>query len=240
MLDMGFRPAVDRIVAKCRSRQQTLFLSATLAGESGRIAAAYTHDPVRREYVPEQTADDIVVEHRFVEVSHAAKLDVLVEELSAERDLALVFVRTKRGADRLVKRLAERGVDAAAMHGNKSQSQRERTLAQFAGGKIDTLVATDIAARGIDVDRVSHVINFDLPDDHDGYIHRVGRTARAGRGGSGITLLTAEDRDAVRRIADKLGVAHGLGAGIARPAAAVYRSRRSSSSAGRSRSRRTR
>jgi ATP-dependent RNA helicase RhlE len=240
MLDMGFRPAVDRIVGKCRSRQQTLFLSATLDGESGRIAAAYTHDPVRREYVPEQTAHDIVVEHRFVEVSHAAKLDVLVEELSADRDLALVFVRTKRGADRLVKRLAERGVDAAAMHGNKSQSQRERTLAQFAGGKIDTLIATDIAARGIDVDRVSHVINFDLPDDHDGYIHRVGRTARAGRGGSGITLLTAEDRDAVRRIADKLGVAHGLGAGSARPAAAVYRSRRNASSAGRSRRRRTR
>jgi superfamily II DNA/RNA helicase len=259
MLDMGFRPAVDRIVGQCRSRQQTLFLSATLAGESGRIAAAYTHDPVRREYVPEPAATDVVVEHRFVEVEHAAKLDLLVHELSAERDLALVFVRTKRGADRLVKRLAERGVDAAAMHGNKTQSQRERTLAQFADGKIDTLVATDIAARGIDVDRVSHVINFDLPEDHDSYVHRVGRTARAGRAGSGITFLVKEERDSVRRIADKLGVEHGLGAGSprpngsgnsrpngsgsprpngsgnSRPATAVYRSRRGS--AGRSRRR---
>jgi superfamily II DNA/RNA helicase len=240
MLDMGFRPAVERIVGKCRSRNQTLFLSATLDGETGRIAAAYTNDPVRREYVPEPELSAAGIEHRFVEVEHAAKLDVLVAELSAERDLALVFVRTKRGADRLVKNLAARGVDAAAMHGNKSQSQRERTLAQFADGKIDTLVATDIAARGIDVDRVSHVINFDMPADHDSYVHRVGRTARAGRSGSGITFLAAEDRDAGRRIADKLGVEHGLGAASNRSVQA-HRSRgsaRSSGSAGRRRGRR--
>jgi superfamily II DNA/RNA helicase len=220
MLDMGFRPAVGRIVAKCANRSQTLFLSATLDGETGRIAAAYTDDPVLREHVPEPSESAVGIDHRFVQVEHAAKLDVLVSELSVERDLALVFVRTKRGADRLVKRLTERGVDAAAMHGNKSQSQRERTLASFACGKVDTLVATDIAARGIDVDRISHVINFDLPEDHDSYVHRVGRTARAGRSGSGITLLAAEERDSARRIADKLGLAHGLGASPSRPVAA--------------------
>jgi superfamily II DNA/RNA helicase len=212
MLDMGFRPAVDRIVNSCPRQRQTLFLSATLAGESGRLAATYTHDPVRCDHAPEAADDAVLVEHRFLEVEHAGRVDALVEELSVQRDLALVFVRTKRGADRLVKRLAERGVDAAAMHGNKSQAQRERALARFADGEVSTLVATDIAARGIDVDRISHVINFDLPDGHDSYVHRVGRTARAGRAGAGITFISAQERDTVRGWADTLGVEHGLGA----------------------------
>ncbi len=141
------------------------------------------------------------------------RVGALVGELSQERDLALVFVRTKRGADRLVKRLAGSGVKAAAVHGNRSQKQREQALSQFRSGRVDTLVATDVAARGIDVQDISHVINFDLPGDHDVYVHRVGRTGRAGRPGVGITLVGAGDRNEARQIADRLNIEHGLGAG---------------------------
>ena len=141
------------------------------------------------------------------------RVGALVGELSQERELALVFVRTKRGADRLVKRLASSGVKAAAVHGNRSQKQREQALSQFRSGRVDTLVATDVAARGIDVPDVSHVINFDLPGDHDVYVHRIGRTGRAGRRGIGITLVGAGDRNEARQIADRLNIDHGLGGG---------------------------
>jgi superfamily II DNA/RNA helicase len=198
MLDMGFRPAVDRIVAACPSDRQTLFFSATLDGLAGDVAAAYTRDAVVREYVP-VVDRQAAIEHRFVPVG-ADRVDALVEQLEGKRDLALVFVRTKRGADRLVKRLAARDVEAIAIHGDKSQGQRERALAQFESFRVDTLIATDVAARGLDVDGISHVINFDLPQDHDTYTHRVGRTGRAGRSGIGITLVGLEDQDEARRI----------------------------------------
>jgi superfamily II DNA/RNA helicase len=126
-----------------------------------------------------------------------------------------VFVRTKRGADRLVKRLGTLGVEAVAMHGDKSQRQRERALANFQSGEVDTLVATDVAARGIDVARISHVINFDPPEDGDTYVHRVGRTARAGRPGIGITLVGREQRRDMTLLAQRLGIDHGLGGGVA-------------------------
>jgi superfamily II DNA/RNA helicase len=204
MLDMGFRPAVDRIVGQCPEDRQTLFFSATLDGEAGRIAREYTVDAVRHDHAPaERRAADI--DHRFVRVEHADRVSALVDHLDeAERDLALVFVRTKRGADRLVKRLAREGVEAVAMHGDKSQGQRERALARFAAGKVDTLVATDVAARGIDVDRISHVINYDPPADREAYVHRIGRTARAGRSGVGITFVDAEQAADVHRIAKAL------------------------------------
>jgi ATP-dependent RNA helicase RhlE len=210
MLDMGFLPAVNRIVSQCPAGRQTLFFSATLAGESGRVAAAYTSDAVRREHDPAPATSTGVVEHRFVEVEHSSRIDALVRELHSERDLALVFVRTKRGADRLVKRLGHHGVEAVAMHGDKTQGQRERALARFEAGHVNTLVATDVAARGIDVDGISHVINYDPPEDRDGYVHRVGRTGRAGRDGVGITLLSPEQRRDVTRLANELGIEHGL------------------------------
>jgi ATP-dependent RNA helicase RhlE len=213
MLDMGFRPAVDRIVRRCPAARQTLFFSATLAGESGRVAATYTRDAVRREHIPAPAAPAVAVEHRFVEVEHAVRVPALVSELSAERDLALVFVRTKRSADRLVKHLGHHGVPAVAMHGNKSQGQRERALASFQDGRVSTLVATDVAARGIDVDRISHVINYDAPDGRDAYVHRVGRTGRAGRGGVGITFHSAQERGAIARLTRELGIGHALPAG---------------------------
>jgi ATP-dependent RNA helicase RhlE len=203
MLDMGFRPAVDRIVRQVSPRRQTIFLSATLEGEAGRVAQEYTEDARVHEHRP-APQPEAAIDHRFVAVRHADRVDALLSELGAERDLALVFVRTKRGADRLVKRLGTRGVQAVAMHGDKSQRQREKALASFEAGRVNTLVATDVAARGIDVDRISHVINYDPPEDRDAYVHRVGRTGRAGRSGIGITLVDHEQAHDVGRIAHAL------------------------------------
>jgi ATP-dependent RNA helicase RhlE len=213
MLDMGFRPAVDRIVAACRPARQTLFFSATLDGEAGVIARRYTHDAVVHEHGPSERRAAVDIEHRFLEVADTQRVEALVRELDRERDLTLVFVRTKRGADRLVKRLGATGVKAVAMHGNRSQRQREDALARFESGAVDVLVATDVAARGIDVRGISHVINFDPPADGDTYVHRIGRTGRAGSTGVGITLVAAAQRREVSQIARELGLAHGLGGG---------------------------
>jgi superfamily II DNA/RNA helicase len=203
MLDMGFRPAVDRIVAQCPAKRQTLFFSATLDGEAGRVAKAYTRDAKRHEHAPPQRVSDI--EHRFRAVERDDRLGALVRELGADdRDRALVFVRTKRGADRLVRRLSSRGVDAVAMHGDKTQRQREKALAAFEAGRVNTLVATDVAARGIDVSGISHVINFDPPADREGYVHRIGRTGRAGRTGVGITFFGSEHVRDLEKLAGEL------------------------------------
>ena len=149
MLDMGFKPAVDRIVARTPRDRQTLFFSATLEAAAGRQARAYTRDARRHVHEPKPEAAG-EVSHRFVHLSHQAKVDALVEQLrGAERGRTLVFVRTKRGADRLVKRLGKHRVHAVAMHGNKSQAQRQKALGNFAEGQVDTLVATDVAARGL-------------------------------------------------------------------------------------------
>jgi ATP-dependent RNA helicase RhlE len=237
MLDMGFRPAIDRIVGLVPQRRQTLFFSATLDGEAGRVAASYTEDPATHEHRPaEQRAADI--EHRFRAVEREQRVDALVEELKADRELALVFVRTKRGADRLVKKLGNAGVSAVAMHGDKSQRQRETALARFESGKVDCLVATDVAARGIDVAGISHVINFDPPEDREGYVHRIGRTGRAGATGVGITFFGIEHARDLGKIARELR----LNEQFARSGHAVEGPRRdhggSRRSRGRSRSRR--
>jgi ATP-dependent RNA helicase RhlE len=210
MLDMGFRPAIDRIVAACPDTRQTLFFSATLDGEAGRLANRYARNPATHQFGPTARRASAEIEHRFVQVSHEHRIEALVRELRVDRDLTLVFVRTKRGADRLVKRLAAHGVKAVAMHGNKSQRQREQALARFESGAVDTLVATDVAARGIDVERISHVINFDPPADSETYVHRIGRTGRAGRQGIGITLLSPDQHREVTQLATQLGIEHGL------------------------------
>jgi superfamily II DNA/RNA helicase len=210
MLDLGFRPAVDRIVALCPTARQTLFFSATLDGEAGRIARRYTSDPAVVELGPTKRRASVDVEHHFVQVGHEHRVEALVGELRRDRELTLVFVRTKRGADRLVKRLRAHGVDALAMHGDKSQRQREQALARFQSGAIDTLVATDVAARGIDVSGISHVINFDPPADSESYVHRIGRTGRAGAKGIGITLVTPAEHQNVTQIATRLGLNHNL------------------------------
>jgi ATP-dependent RNA helicase RhlE len=207
MLDMGFRPAVDRIVGRTPASRQTRFFSPTLKGATGRVAAAYTADARSHTHAgPERAEADI--EHRFLHVdSHSAKLDHLLDHLRDDNaGRSLVFVRTKRGADRLVKRLRGRDVEAVAMHGDKSQSQRERALARFERGDVMTLVATDVAARGIDVADVARVINFDAPGSREAYVHRVGRTGRAGRAGTGISFVLADQAEEMREIATGLGL----------------------------------
>jgi superfamily II DNA/RNA helicase len=206
MLDMGFKPAVDRIVRQCPRERQTLFFSATLEGAAGQVAKAYTTDARRHVHKPKAQAK-ADVEHRFVHLTHDMKLGALVSELRhSERGRTLVFVRTKRGADRLVKRLGSHDVRAEAMHGNKSQSQRQRALARFERGDVDTLVATDVAARGIDVADITHVINFDAPEDRDAYVHRVGRTGRAGSTGAGVSFVMRDQARDMGRIASSLGL----------------------------------
>jgi ATP-dependent RNA helicase RhlE len=207
MLDMGFKPAVSRIVSQTPSQRQTLFFSATLEGATGKIAAAYTRN-ARRHTQAQSERGRADIEHRFLHVdSQSTKLDHLVEQLrSEEHGRTLVFVRTKRGADRLAKRLRAHRVEAVAMHGDKSQGQRERALARFESGDVHALIATDVAARGIDVEGVTHVVNFDAPGDRDAYVHRVGRTGRAGRRGTGISFVLADQVDEVRRMAGALGL----------------------------------
>jgi ATP-dependent RNA helicase RhlE len=213
MLDMGFRPAIDRIVGACPKQRQTLFFSATLEGVAGEVAGRYTSRAIVHEQSPPPREEQALVEHRFVAIRDEQRLEALIEQLEGDCERAIVFVRTKRGADRLVKRLEARGHEAVAIHGNKSQGQRDKALSRFQSGRVATLVATDVAARGIDIDGVSHVINFDPPSDHQTYIHRVGRTGRAGNGGVGVTLVGSGERHEMRQIARRLGLSHGLGDG---------------------------
>src|SRR3954447_15458069 len=166
-----------------------------------------TRKPRMHEHKPPRA--EVTIMHRFVPVAHEAKLDTLVHELRADdRGRTLVFVRTKRGADRLRQRPRARGADAGAIHGDKSQSQREKALQRFHTGHTDTLVATDVAARGIDVDAVTHVINFDAPADRDTYVHRIGRTGRAGSTGIGITFFMKDQAKEIRGIARDLGLSN--------------------------------
>jgi ATP-dependent RNA helicase RhlE len=203
MLDMGFLPDVTRILQMLRPERQTMLFSATLDGEVGRLAQRFTDEPTRHEVVDDRpviaTAD-----HRFVSVEHPQKKGQLVRELAADRGLTLVFVRTKRGADRLAKALNQAGFRAGALHGGMTQPQRERALGHFASGDRDVLVATDVAARGLDLEHITHVVNFDPPEDDKAYVHRVGRTARAGRSGTGITFVTSEQRSDVAKMAREL------------------------------------
>jgi ATP-dependent RNA helicase RhlE len=206
MLDMGFRPVLDRLVAQTPRERQTLFFSATLEGPAGAAAKEYTRNPRRHTHTPKAEKRG-KVEHRFVRVAHEDKLPTLVTELKdPEHGRTLVFVRTKRGADRLVKRLKNNDVKAVAMHGDKTQSQRQRALASFEDGRVTTLVATDVAARGIDVENVTRVINFDMPEDRDAYVHRVGRTGRAGRSGAGVSFVMADQAGDMEKIAAELGL----------------------------------
>jgi ATP-dependent RNA helicase RhlE len=203
MLDMGFKPQVDRIVRRLPGNRQTMLFSATLDGEVGELARAYTNSPAR--FDAELATDDGEIEHRFVSVTSETKVDTLVEHLNASDGLTLVFVRTKRGADRLSAKLARRGVAAVAMHGDLSQAARERALARFDSGKVQTMIATDVAARGLDLDDITHVINFDPPEEDKGYVHRTGRTGRAGRSGTAITLVLPDEQAETSRVARRLG-----------------------------------
>jgi ATP-dependent RNA helicase RhlE len=205
MLDMGFLPQVDKIVRRLPRNRQTMFFSATLDGEVGELARRYTNSPSRFEgRLPDQRTPG-EIEHHFVAVTADTKVETLVEHLRAADGLSLVFVRTKRGADRLAHKLLRAGVEAVAMHGDLSQRARERALERFENGKVKTLVATDVAARGLDLENVTHVINFDPPEEDKGYVHRTGRTGRAGRSGTAVTFVLPEQQAETSRVANRLG-----------------------------------
>jgi ATP-dependent RNA helicase RhlE len=227
MLDMGFKPQVEKIMRSLPTERQTMLFSATLDGEVGELARSYTRNPAHFEAALPVEQEGGEVDHRFVSVTADGKVEALIAELENDR-VALVFVRTKRGADRLVQKLTRRGIDAVAMHGDLTQRAREKALARFSEGKVTTLVATDVAARGLDLSGITHVINFDPPEDDKGYVHRVGRTGRAGRSGSGITLVLPEQQADVSRVVTRLGHREEFedsGMSVARPRK-VYSSRR--------------
>ncbi len=200
MLDLGFVKPIRRIVGDLPSRRQNLFFSATMPREIAKLAEDLLRDPVEVSVTPvAKTADRVSQQVLFVETHR--KRDLLVELFGdAEMSRAIVFTRTKHGADKVMRHLESAGVAAAAIHGNKSQSQRERSLAAFRSGAVRALVATDIAARGIDIDRVTHVVNFELPEVAEAYVHRIGRTARAGSEGVAISLCDDGERDLLRNI----------------------------------------
>jgi ATP-dependent RNA helicase RhlE len=200
MLDLGFIHAIRKIVAALPKQRQSLFFSATMPKEMAALAATMLNDPVRVAVTPAaKTADR--VEQRVMLIESSRKRALLAELLQSEQPgRALVFARTKHGADRIVRQLAKDGFQAAAIHGNKSQGQRERVLADFRSGRAPVLIATDVAARGIDVEGVTHVINFDLPNTPESYVHRIGRTARAGAEGVAISFCDVEERACLRDI----------------------------------------
>jgi ATP-dependent RNA helicase RhlE len=200
MLDMGFIGDIRKIAKMLPEKRQTLFFSATMPNEIEHLVSQFLKEPVRVAVTPvAKTADK--VEQRVILIEKNGKTGLLVELLKAEPiDRALVFTRTKHGADKVVKSLQTAGVASDAIHGNKSQNQRERALGTFRSGKVRVLVATDIAARGIDVDGVSHVINFDMPNMPESYVHRIGRTARAGAEGIAISFVANDERAFLRDI----------------------------------------
>jgi ATP-dependent RNA helicase RhlE len=205
MLDMGFQPQVDRIVRRLPRNRQTMFFSATLDGPVGELARNYTNSPSRFEAALAEEQEPGEIQHQFVPVTADTKVETLVKQLNSSDGLTLVFVRTKRGADKLVQKLARHDVRAVAMHGDMSQGARERALSRFESGKVTTLVATDVAARGLDLDDITHVINFDPPGEDKDYVHRTGRTGRAGRSGKAITLVLPEQQAETSHVARRLG-----------------------------------
>jgi ATP-dependent RNA helicase RhlE len=201
MLDMGFILPIRRIVKFLPRQRQNLFFSATMPTEIGKLAGELLNpDPVRVAVTPESTTVDRV-NQRVLFVEQPRKRALLAELFDDQGfKRVIVFTRTKRGADRVAKSLEQVGVDAAAIHGDKSQGQRERALADFKAGKVRALVATDIAARGIDIDAVSHVVQYELPNVPEAYVHRIGRTARAGADGSAVAFCADDERTLLRDI----------------------------------------
>ena len=200
MLDMGFIHDIRKIVARLPKERQTLFFSATMPPEIASLASEMLRNPARVAVTPPASTVELI-DQRAIHVGRAGKPGLLAQVLSESGvDRALIFTRTKHGADRVVRGLEDAGIAADAIHGNKSQGQRERALAGFRNGKVRTLVATDIAARGIDVDGISHVINYDLPNIPESYVHRIGRTARAGATGIAISFCSPDEVPFLRAI----------------------------------------
>jgi ATP-dependent RNA helicase RhlE len=206
MLDMGFLPDVKRIIAKLPKERHTLFFSATMPPDIASLAQQILKEPLRVEVTPEGSTAEGVTQ-RLMFVDKEGKKELVVQVTSDPRvQRALVFTRTKHGANRVAERLEKSGIHAAAIHGNKSQNARQRALQGFKDGTIKVLVATDLAARGLDVDGVSHVINYDLPHEPESYVHRIGRTARAGATGMALSFCDHDEVDDLRQIEALIGM----------------------------------
>ena len=219
MLDMGFIPDVRRIISRLPSQRQTLLFSATMPDAIGQLAGTILRNPRRVRIAPVKATTELI-DQSVVFVARQHKSRCLAEFLTTRSfSRALVFTRTKRGADRVARQLNQAGIRADAMHGNKSQSARQRTLANFKSNRTAVLVATDIAARGIDVEGISHVLNYDLPEEPETYVHRIGRTGRAGASGFAVSFCDGEERKHLkaieRLIRQTLPVAQGVAAGPA-------------------------
>jgi len=200
MLDLGFIEEVEKILRMCPSGRQTALFSATMPAPIARLAEQYMYEPVTIKVTPKQLTVD-AIEQAFVEVEPREKTDRLISVLKAEEpEQAIIFCRTKIGAARLDRQLADRGLRVKALHGDMSQGQRDGVMIQFKERGMPLLVATDVAARGLDIEHVTHVINYDLPNNTEIYVHRIGRTGRVGRTGRAITFVTAKQRDEIGRI----------------------------------------
>lgn len=207
MMDLGFMPAIRRILAKTPKKRQTVLMSATMPKQIRGLAKDFLYQPAEISVAPQSRPIERIDQKVFF-VDKPGKRQLLVDLLGgADVVRAIVFTRTKHGADKVMIHLQRAGFGAAAIHGNKSQRQRERTLAEFKSGRVNILVATDIAARGIDVDDISHVVNFELPNIAESYVHRIGRTARAGKSGVAISLCDNSERSFLRDIERLTGTA---------------------------------
>ena len=228
MVDMGFLPQVERIVPKLHGDRQTLFFSATVEGAAGVAARRFTRNAVRIDASEHVTVERGDVDHSFISVTEAEKYAHLTELLENATGLTLVFCETKTNCAWLARRLEGSGVRCEAIHGDRSQAERNRAMSRFASGDVRVLVATDVAARGIDLDGIGLVVNYDAPTGADDYTHRVGRTARAGADGRAVTLVTRDQQADVSRVATRLEIADEFrSAGMAvAPPRLVYSSRR--------------
>ncbi len=208
MADMGFLPTVRRLVDQTRDDRQTMLFSATLEGPVDKLVRDYQHAPARHDVVEHEDSSG-QIHHRFWHADAADRVTITAEVVAA-RGPAMVFCRTKRGADRLSERLSRSGIEVAAIHGDRSQAQRERALAAFRDGRVHALVATDVAARGIHVDAVPLVVHYDPPGDATDYVHRSGRTGRAGADGIVVSLVSREHAPVARRMQRDLGLEPGV------------------------------
>ena len=203
MMDMGFLPDIKRIIAKVPKDRQTLFFSATMPPEIQELSGGILRDPVTVQVAPAATAAE-TVDQRMILVDREGKQDQLERLLDDHQGRVLVFTRTKHGADRVVRKLDRAGIKSLAIHGDKSQGARTKALEGFRSGSVPVLVASDIAARGLDIDEIRLVVNYDVPADPDTYVHRIGRTGRAGATGCAVTFVTSEDGEAVRDIEKRI------------------------------------
>ena len=204
MADMGFMPAVRRLLDRTARKRQTMLFSATLDGDVAKLTRDYQQNPVRHE-VGEETPDITAAHHMFWNMAQVDRPGITAEAVSAVWP-AIVFCRTRHRSDRLAKQLGKAGIQAAAIHGGRRQSQRNRALADFASGRVQALVATDVAARGIHVDGVASVVHYDAPEDHKTYVHRSGRTARGGQGGVVVSLVQPDQVKGMRRLQRQVGL----------------------------------